>query len=157
LFFVSIFANLDCFLKGRLDSTGIQFYIANELRQFDLGILTLGTKSAAAALTIPPQVSEFIVDTYCPMSATKNFPATGITVTAAFPHTHLQGLIELKNKFARNIEFLFIGHTVWSKLIRNNTAVKYIFDADAFDFNYQYSNLLPERIQLFPVKEIKSK
>lgn len=47
----------------------------------------------------------------------------------------------------------YIGTTVWTKLIRNNTAVQYLFDADTFDFNYQFNNRLPERIQLYPVRK----
>lgn len=64
----------------------------------------------------------------------QSFPPSGITVTAAFPHTHLQ------------------GQSVWTKVIRNNTAVEYLFNADEFDFNYQYNDLLPKRIQLYPVR-----
>lgn len=47
--------------------------------------------------------------------------------------------------------FLKIGHSVWTKIIRNKTAVDYLFNAEAYDFNYQYENLLPKPIQLFPV------
>ncbi len=51
--------------------------------------------------------------------------------------------------------YFYIGTTVWTKLIRNQTAVQYLFDADAFDFNYQFNNRLPERIQLYPVKNFR--
>ncbi|CAF5211345.1 unnamed protein product, partial [Rotaria magnacalcarata] len=39
--------------------------------------------------------------------------------------------------------------TVWTKIIRNNTAVDYLFDAEAYDFNYQYENRLPNRVKLY--------
>ncbi|CAF1123173.1 unnamed protein product [Adineta ricciae] len=118
--------------SGRRDSSGIRFYLSNELRQQELGFLTLGTSSSVKALAIPPKVNNFIVDSYCLPEATQNFPKDGITVTAAFPHTHLQ------------------GKTVWSKLIRNGVAVQYLFNADAFDFNYQFNHRLPEPIKLYP-------
>ncbi|CAF3636010.1 unnamed protein product [Rotaria sp. Silwood1] len=118
-------------LSNRTDSSGIRFYIGKELRQYDLGYLTLGADSSAIGLAIPPKVERFIVDSYCSADATMNFPEEGITIVSAFPHTHLQ------------------GRTVWTKLIRNKTAVQYLFDAEAYDFNYQYENRLPQSIKLF--------
>ncbi|CAF2458331.1 unnamed protein product [Rotaria sp. Silwood2] len=118
--------------SGRRDSSGIRFYLSNQLRQHDLGFLTFGTSSNPMALAIPPQVDEFIVDSYCLSNSTRTFPESGITVTSAFPHTHLQ------------------GKSVWTKLIRNDTAVQYLFNADAFDFNYQFHNRLPKPIKLYP-------
>ena len=41
---------------------------------------------------------------------------------------------------------------VWTKLIRNHTAIQYLFNAATYDFNYQYHNRLPSRIQIYPVK-----
>ncbi|CAF2851989.1 unnamed protein product [Rotaria sp. Silwood2] len=49
-------------LSNRTDNSGIRFYIGKELRQYDLGYLTFGTDSSAAALAIPPKVERFIVD-----------------------------------------------------------------------------------------------
>ncbi|CAF5011802.1 unnamed protein product, partial [Rotaria socialis] len=43
----------------------------------------------------------------------------------------------------------FLGRTVWTKIIRNNTAVDYLFNAEAYDFNYQYENRLPNRVKLY--------
>ncbi len=45
-----------------------------------------------------------------------------------------------------------IGKSVWTKIIRNKTAVQYLFDAESYNFNYQFENKLPEPIQLYPVK-----
>ncbi|CAF4919956.1 unnamed protein product [Rotaria sp. Silwood1] len=126
-------------LSNRTDSSGIRFYIGKELRQYDLGYLTLGTDSSAIGLAIPPKVERFIVDSYCSADATMNFPEEGITIVSAFPHTHLQ------------------GRTVWTKLIRNKTAVQYLFDAEAYDFNYQYENRLPQSIKLFRGDELATR
>lgn len=54
----------------RVDSSGIRFYLGNELRQHDLGYLTLGTNSNGLALAIPPKADQFIVDSYCSAKAT---------------------------------------------------------------------------------------
>ncbi len=41
---------------------------------------------------------------------------------------------------------------MWTKLIRNKTAINYLFNAESYDFNYQFENRLPKRIQIYPVK-----
>ena len=53
---------------------------------------------------------------------------------SAFPHTHNQ------------------GKSVWTKIIRNGKAIDYLFNAESFDFNYQFENRLSKPIQLFQVK-----
>ncbi|UJR36729.1 hypothetical protein I4U23_029445 [Adineta vaga] len=121
------------------DSSGIRFYVTNQLRQYDIGYLTFGTNTDSLGLSIPPRVESFVVDTYCPASVTSTFPASGITVLNAFPHTHLQ------------------GKTVWTKIIRNKTAVGYLFNAETYDFNYQFDNRLPQRIQLYPGDEFSTR
>lgn len=55
---------LDC-----VDNSGIRFYVANELRQYDIGYLTFGTDTSAASLFIPLQAQTFTIDSYCPMNA----------------------------------------------------------------------------------------
>jgi hypothetical protein len=40
---------------------------------------------------------------------------------------------------------------MWTKIIRNKTAVEYLFNAESYQFNYQFENRLPKRIQLYPV------
>ena len=92
-----------------MDSSGFRFYVTDQLRQYDIGYLTLGTDATAASLVLPPQTQNFTVDSFCPGSVTsvctpdlherlshfclclQTLPATGITVINAFPHTHLQG------------------------------------------------------------------
>jgi hypothetical protein len=55
----------------RTDSSGIRFYLGNELRQYDLGYLTLGTASDAMALAIPPRMDRLVIDSYCPALVTQ--------------------------------------------------------------------------------------
>lgn len=56
--------------EDRTDSSGIRFYLGNELRQHDIGYLTFGTDSSAAAIAIPPHADKFIIDSYCPSEIT---------------------------------------------------------------------------------------
>ncbi|CAF4212369.1 unnamed protein product, partial [Adineta steineri] len=121
-------------MSNRRDSSGIRFYLGNELRQHDLGYLTFGTDSNAVGIAIPPGANRFILDSYCPVSATNQFPKSGITVTTAFSHTHLQ------------------GSSVWTKIIRDKKAVDYLFNAESYDFNYQFENRFPKPVQLYPIK-----
>ncbi|CAF1097141.1 unnamed protein product [Adineta steineri] len=121
-------------MSNRRDSSGIRFHLGNELRQHDLGYLTFGTDSNAVGIAIPPGANRFILNSYCPVSATNQFPKSGITVTTAFPHTHLQ------------------GSSVWMKIIRDKKAVDYLFNAESYDFNYQFENRFPKPVQLYPVK-----
>ncbi|CAF4976183.1 unnamed protein product, partial [Rotaria sp. Silwood1] len=53
------------------DSSGIRFYLGDELRQYDIGYVLFGTLSSPAALAIPPKTEQFIVDSYCPPEATR--------------------------------------------------------------------------------------
>ncbi|CAF3460707.1 unnamed protein product [Rotaria socialis] len=117
--------------SNRTDSSGIRFYIGKELRQYDLGYLSFGTYPNSAAIAIPPKIDRFNIDSYCSPRASHHFPETGITLLSAFAHTHLQ------------------GHSIWTKLIRNNTATQYLFNAEAYDFNYQFENVLQQPIKLY--------
>ena len=80
----------------RTDSSGIRFYLGNERRQYDLGYLGLGTDASVTAIAIPPNVDHFIVDAYCPATATSvsiaPFPISQWTVffCSAFLHQESQ-------------------------------------------------------------------
>ncbi|CAF1194209.1 unnamed protein product [Rotaria sp. Silwood1] len=126
-------------MSNRTDSSGMRFYLSNELRQYDIGYLTLGQDSDATAIAIPPYDDRLVIDSYCPALVTQNIPPTGITVVAAFPHTHLQ------------------GRSVWTKIIRNKKAVQYLFNGDAYTFNYQFQNRLPQPITLYPGDELATR
>ncbi|CAF3964888.1 unnamed protein product, partial [Rotaria sordida] len=126
-------------ISNRRDSTGIRYYLGNQLRQHDLGYLTFGTVSSLLGLAIPPKVEKFIVDSYCPSNVTRTIPKSGITLLPSFPHTHLQGI------------------SLWTKLIRNKTAVEYLFNAESYHFNYQFENRLAKPIQLYPGDEFATR
>jgi len=126
-------------MSNRTDSSGIRFYLGAQPREHELGYLTLGADSSILGIVLPPRTDHFIVDSYCSAIATAKFPSDGITVVSAFPHTHLQ------------------GRTVWTKIIRNGTAVEYLFNGEAYDFNYQFENRLPEPIKLYPGDELATR
>jgi hypothetical protein len=74
-------------------------------------------------------------------------------VLSAFPHTHLQGIV-ISTLLSIIYFFLYVGQSIWTKLIRNNTAVQYLFNAEAYNFNYQFTNRFPKGIQLYPVRKM---
>ena len=55
----------------RRDNSGIRFYLGNELRQEELGYLTVGADSTPVSIAIPPHSDRFSIDSYCTASATK--------------------------------------------------------------------------------------
>ncbi|CAF3226581.1 unnamed protein product [Rotaria sp. Silwood2] len=126
-------------IPNRRDNSGVRFYLGKELRQYEFGYLTLGADITHSAIAIPPETDRFILDSYCPAEVTQNFSEPIITVLAAFPHTHLQGL------------------SMWTKLIRNKKVTEYLFNAEAYNFNYQFENLLPKPIELYPGDEIATR
>ncbi|CAF4070081.1 unnamed protein product, partial [Rotaria sordida] len=107
-------------LSNNYDNSGIRFYIGNELRKYDLGYLTFAVHESSAGIAIPPVVNQFEIDAYCPVDFSQKFPESGITVISAFPHSHFQ------------------GKSVWTKIILNKRAVEYLFNAESFNFNYQF-------------------
>ncbi|CAF2059300.1 unnamed protein product [Rotaria magnacalcarata] len=88
--------------------------------------------SIPSALTVPPRMEQFAIDSYCPSEVTRNIPKSGNNVIFALPHTHLQRI------------------SVWTKIIRNNAAMQYLFNSEKYDFNYQYENRLLKSIKLYP-------
>ncbi|CAF5161996.1 unnamed protein product, partial [Rotaria sp. Silwood1] len=52
------------------DGSGIRFHIGNQLRQYDIGCLTFDTDIMPNSLAIPPNVQNFIADSYCSRNAT---------------------------------------------------------------------------------------
>ena len=53
---------------ARVDSSGLRFFVTDNLRPNDLGFLTFGTSADTQSLVIPPQMSNFTVDSFCPVN-----------------------------------------------------------------------------------------
>ena len=150
--------------KDRWDSSGIRFYLSNELRPHDLGYLTFGTLSSPVALVIPPKIERFIVDSYCPSTITKvdgsiyfqidsfsslEFSSIRFNSFCCFSsYTFARYIFQL---FEEIDLLLYIGVSMWTKIIRNGKAIEYLFNAESYQFNYQFENRLPKTIKIYPV------
>ena len=151
---------------GRRDSTGLRFYLGDQIRQQELGSLTLGVDSYYRALVIPGRADKFIVDSYCGASVTSvsivfstqrfNTPICcsiflSQELQSFLPfHTRICKVRSIRTEMIRR-NFQCKGRSVWTKIIRNETAVDYLFNGEAYDFNYQFQNALLKPIQLYPV------
>ncbi|CAF1641142.1 unnamed protein product, partial [Didymodactylos carnosus] len=58
-------------IQNLTDSSGLRFYLSRQLRQYDIGYLTLGAESSHLGVTLPPNMDQFILDAYCPGIFTK--------------------------------------------------------------------------------------
>ena len=54
--------------------------------------------------------------------------------------------------YVKDLVIAIQGRSVWTKIIRNGVAVDYLFNGEAYDFNYQFENRLPKPVQLYPVR-----
>jgi hypothetical protein len=52
-------------IKNIVDDSGVKLYFTRQLRQHDLGLLTLGTEGTASSLQIPPKSNDFISSSIC--------------------------------------------------------------------------------------------
>ncbi|CAF0751051.1 unnamed protein product [Brachionus calyciflorus] len=100
------------------------------LRNNELGILSFGTDSSPYGIAIPPK-SKFNLKTYCFKDCTNQMLENeNITLFSALPHTHLTGF------------------EVWTKMIRNEVDIGYLFRNKYYDFNYQNNYLLDPRFTI---------
>ncbi|VDP78310.1 unnamed protein product, partial [Echinostoma caproni] len=76
---------------SRVDSSGIRFYVTDQLRPYDAGVMELGLVYSARS-AIPPGQSRFDLRGYCDGQCTRlSFPPEGIVVFASQLHTHQTG------------------------------------------------------------------
>ena len=108
--------NLDA---GIVDDSGVSWYITDNLRNHDVGILHLGQR-VNDAMSIPPRAELFLVPAYCPGECTKHLNEP-INVIATFPHSHTSGV------------------SMWTQLIRDNKEIGYLDLNLNYDFNFQVS------------------
>ena len=60
----------DSSVPDRTDSSGIRFYLGDKPRAHELGYLTVGADSSPLGIAIPPRADRFVIDSYCPATAT---------------------------------------------------------------------------------------
>ena len=77
--------------EGRVDSSGLRFYVTSQPRQYDAGIMELGLEYTDK-MAIPPGQKDFKLAGYCVQSCLNQaLPVTGINVFGSQLHTHLTG------------------------------------------------------------------
>ncbi|XP_055341552.1 DBH-like monooxygenase protein 1 homolog [Paramacrobiotus metropolitanus] len=110
------------------DSSGMSFILTEQLRPNDAAVLSTGTMDFNFLITIPPNVDDFVVSSYCHTQCTSMFPADGINIFQSFLHAHTHG------------RKIILRH------IRDGKELPPIGKDDAYDFNYQESrNVQPYR------------
>ncbi|CAB3410274.1 unnamed protein product [Caenorhabditis bovis] len=77
-------------LFGYRDNSGMKFWITEDLRPYDAGIMELGQIYSDVS-AIPPGQSEWSLVGVCPKECTASFPREGINIFASQLHAHLTG------------------------------------------------------------------
>ncbi|XP_054617093.1 DBH-like monooxygenase protein 2 homolog isoform X3 [Dunckerocampus dactyliophorus] len=113
--------------SGRTDSSGMRLLYTDQLRQYDVGILTTGVSvSAHTFYSIPPRANAFRAYAVCNTSLFSQIinPVPDLQVFAVMMHTHLAG---------REVR---VGH------FRNGRQIGFLgLDAN-YDFNLQQTTTL---------------
>ena len=109
--------NLDA---GIVDDSGISWYITDDLRTYDVGVLEIG-HVVSDGILVPPQTESYLVAGLCPGECTELLFQEPINVIATFPHSHTAGA------------------SIWTQIIRNNTEIEYLDLNLNYDFDFQVS------------------
>ncbi|CAF1000533.1 unnamed protein product [Brachionus calyciflorus] len=130
LVFVDFHFDNSRLLKNRNVNTGFRFKFTRNLKKYDLGVLAMSVRTNPLDITIPPNTDLIKMSSVCFSDCTQTFlPEDGITVFGGNFHTHLA------------------GRALRTHLIRDGKLVKYLFDDQHYDFNYQ-SNILIQPTKL---------
>ena len=104
-----------------VDNSGVRIYFTRQLREFDLGLMTIGTCLDASNVQMPPKTESITFNTICHPECTKQIiPAEGVYIIAGFLHTHL------------------LGKKVTTSLVRDGVQIKKLFDNPNYNFDYQF-------------------
>lgn len=111
-------------ISGLRFQTGARFYYTSKLRDIDIGLMRVD-HGINIQLTVPPNVSNYVVAGHCSSECTENyFPEEGVTIFSSFLHAHLAG------------RKLKLRH------FRGNEELPWIDVDNYYDFNYQQNKLL---------------
>lgn len=77
---------------GKVDSSGMRFWMTENLRPIDVGQAGMGIDVTKYAQVLPPGVSELTNYGYCSAQCTKDFPEDGVKIIGGLLHTHLAGM-----------------------------------------------------------------
>ena len=103
--------------SGIIDDTGFIWYVTDNLRTHDVGILYIG-HIISAHMRIPPQAESFLLSTHCSGECTDLFPHP-LNVIATFPHSHTAGA------------------SIWTQIIRDKKEIDYLDLNLNYDFDFQ--------------------
>ncbi|CAF0866815.1 unnamed protein product, partial [Brachionus calyciflorus] len=130
IIFTSIHYDNSRLIKNHKDNSGFRFKFTRNLKKYDLGVMGMSVPTNPLDITIPPNTDSIKMTSICYSECTQNsFPDDGVTVYAGNFHTHLA------------------GRALRAYLMRDGKLVKYLFDDQHYDFNYQ-SNILIQPTKL---------
>lgn len=102
-----------------VDSSGIRFYLTDQLRPVEMGSMTIAMPVSPENMIIPPGQSSFKHYAFCSPRCSKHFPITGINLYSGFLHEHKRG------KAVRLRQF------------RDGVELEPVLEDNHYDFNYQ--------------------
>lgn len=105
------------------DTTKIRLYLTKKYRPIEFGILTIGQRSLATAISIPPKMKNITFESLCTKNFFQKLPSD-INVFAHLPHTHLQ------------------GRELYTSIVRDKKEIEYISYNKYYDNDFQYVNYL---------------
>nr|XP_018667907.1 DBH-like monooxygenase protein 1 homolog [Ciona intestinalis] len=119
-------------ISGVSDQSGMRIYYTPELRQYDVGILTIGQIVNSYSNIIPPTISSFKHYGDCPAECLETvmdeIGVDHIKVVGGFLHSHL------------------LGRKLRVRHLRNGTELPNILRDDSYDFDYQEGHSLTEEV-----------
>ncbi|CAB3380899.1 Hypothetical predicted protein [Cloeon dipterum] len=116
--------------KNARDNSGIRVHFTEELREYDGGVMTVGTTITPLHM-IPPRQESYATAGYCSDECTSQMlPDTGIKVVSVVLHAHLA------------------GRAMTLRHIRNGKELAPIVKDSHYDFNYQQARVLSNEVQI---------
>ncbi|KAI4452995.1 dopamine beta hydroxylase related [Holotrichia oblita] len=119
--------------SGIIDSSGIRFYVSQNLRPMDAGIIELGLEYTDK-MAIPPGQSSFLLSGFCVSECTAvSLPPQGILIFGSQLHTHLTGI------------------KVWTKHYRNGRELLELNRDNHYSTHFQEIRRLKRLVNVIPV------
>ncbi|KAJ8038730.1 Dopamine beta-hydroxylase [Holothuria leucospilota] len=131
-FMLEVHYNNPLRVSGLVDSSGIKFYVTENLRKYSVGILEVGV-TYAPNLVIPPGEGEFELSGIClPNCTSSGLPLGGIHVFASQLHAHLS------------------GRAIQTRHFRDGEELHLLDKDPHFTMSFQDIRLLPEDVVILP-------
>ena len=118
-----------------VDNSGMRFFYTDNLREHDIGLLTVGSVVTGPRQLIPPGQKEFKTVGVCSQECSQHIPENGVTLANGFLHAHL------------------LGRKLKLRHIRDGKEIRTIFEDNYYDFNFQVSREIKDK-KLMPNDEL---